>query len=172
MKIKQKLLTLGIITLTGIGGVLLPMTSQVAADCGGVATSIISCAQKGTCDDGSKAYEGTDPKTSTTAIATYKKTYNHDYGKCADKSAPKQDVQDSGIWGLLLMVINIMTAGVGILAIAGVVWGSIQYTSAGGSAEQIKKAKDTITNVVIGIVAYALMYALLNFLIPGGLFKP
>ncbi|MNH46494.1 hypothetical protein D3C72_2301490 [compost metagenome] len=64
-----------------------------------------------------------------------------------------------------------MTAGVGILAVGGIVYGSILYTSAGGSSEQTKKAMGIITNVVIGLIAYALMYAITNFLIPGGLFS-
>jgi hypothetical protein len=72
----------------------------------------------------------------------------------------------------LILVINILTAGVGIAAIGGIVYGAVLYTTAGGSQEQVKKAISIITNVVIGIVAYALMWALLNFLIPGGVFKP
>ena len=79
-------------------------------------------------------------------------------------------VEESGAWGILLLAINILTAGIGIAAIGGIVYGSILYTSAGGSPEQVKKAVGIITNVVIGVVAYALMYAGLNFLIPGGLF--
>jgi hypothetical protein len=78
--------------------------------------------------------------------------------------------KDTGIWGVLLLAINILTAGVGVAAIGGVVYGAILYTSAGGSQEQVKKAMGVITNVVIGVVAYALMFSLLNFLIPGGLF--
>jgi hypothetical protein len=77
---------------------------------------------------------------------------------------------NAGIWGLLLLVINILTAGIGIAAVAGIVYGSVLYTSAGSSPEQVKKAIGIITNVVIGLVAYALMYAFLNFIIPGGLF--
>lgn len=80
-------------------------------------------------------------------------------------------VEDTGIWGILMLVINILTAGVGILAVGGIVYGAILYTSAGGSSEQIKKATTVFTNVVIGIVAYAAMYALLNFIIPGGIFN-
>lgn len=79
-------------------------------------------------------------------------------------------VEETGVWGILLLVINIMTAGIGILAVAGIVYGSILYASAGGSPENTKKAMGIITNVVIGILAYALMYAVLNFIIPGGLF--
>lgn len=81
------------------------------------------------------------------------------------------DVKDSGVWSLLLLTINILTAGIGVAAVGGILYGSIMYASAGGSAEQVKKAKGIIANVVIGIVAYALMYAFLNFLIPGGLFQ-
>lgn len=79
-------------------------------------------------------------------------------------------VQNSGLWSILIMIINIMTAGVGVLALAGIVYGSVLYTSAGGNQEQVKKAMGIFTNVVIGVIAFAGMWALLNFLIPGGVF--
>lgn len=88
---------------------------------------------------------------------------------CTQKGGDDK-IENTGLWGLLLLAINILTAGVGIAAIGGIVYGSILYTSAGGSQEQVKKAVGIITNVVIGVIAYALMYAGLNFLIPGGLF--
>ena len=81
------------------------------------------------------------------------------------------DIKSSGVWGILLFIINILTAGVGVLAVGGVVYGSILYASAGGSVEQVKKAISTIVNVVIGIIAYALMFSFLNFIIPGGVFS-
>ena len=68
------------------------------------------------------------------------------------------------------MAINILTAGVGVLALAGIVYGAILYTSAGGKPEQIKKATTVFTNVVIGIICFAAMWAFLNFIIPGGVF--
>jgi hypothetical protein len=77
----------------------------------------------------------------------------------------------SGIWAVLLLALNIMTAGVGILAVGGIVYGSVMYASAGDKADQTKKAISIITNVVVGIIAYALMYMGLNFLIPGGIFQ-
>lgn len=80
------------------------------------------------------------------------------------------EIEDSGVWALLLLAINILTAGVGVVALGGIVFAAILYTSAGGNAEQVKKAMTIITDIVIGVLAYALMYAVLNFLIPGGLF--
>jgi hypothetical protein len=81
------------------------------------------------------------------------------------------NVEDNGIWGLLLIALNVMTAGVGVLAVGGIVYGAILYTSAEDKADQVKKATDIITNVIIGLVAFALMWAGLNFLIPGGVFS-
>lgn len=80
------------------------------------------------------------------------------------------EIQDSGVWALLLLAINILTAGVGVVALGGIIYAAILYTSAGGNTEQVKKAMTIITDIVIGVLAYALMYAVLNFLIPGGIF--
>ena len=79
-------------------------------------------------------------------------------------------VEGTGLWSLLITAINLLSIGVGVLAIGGIVYASILYTSAGGSQEQVKKAIGIITNIVIGVIAYALMFTGLNFLIPGGLF--
>ena len=79
-------------------------------------------------------------------------------------------VRDNAIWKLLLDVINILSVGVGLAAIGGLVWGSILWTSAGGDSGRVKKAREVITNVVIGLIAYAAMFVFLNFIIPGGVF--
>jgi len=90
--------------------------------------------------------------------------------KCGQAGGEDAPIKETGVWGILLLAINIMTGLVALAAVAGIVYGAIMYTTAGGSVEQTKKAMGIITNVVIGIVAYALMYAGLNFLIPGGIF--
>lgn len=77
-------------------------------------------------------------------------------------------VENTGIWFVLKFAIQIMTGLVAVAALGGLVYGAMLYTSAGPNVEQVKKARGIFTNVVIGIIAYALMFALLNFLIPGG----
>lgn len=147
MKIKQTVISFALIL--GVGSFFVA-PAALAAECGGVQTAIISCNENGkvTCKDGNAPSNN----------------------RCADGSAPSA-VDSNGVWGILKLAINIMTTGVGILAVGGIVYGSILYTSAGGSSEQTKKAMGIITNVVIGLVAYILMYAITNFLIPGGLFS-
>lgn len=89
---------------------------------------------------------------------------------CNGVNNESKNPADTAVWKILLLVLNIMTAGVGILAVGGIVYGAILYTTSSESQDQTKKAKEVIRNVVIGIIAYAGMYLLLNFLIPGGIF--
>lgn len=76
---------------------------------------------------------------------------------------------DLDVIGLLKFVIWVMTAGVGVLAVGGIVWGAILYTSSGQSQENTKKGIEIIKNVVIGLLLYVFMFAIINFLIPGRL---
>ena len=89
--------------------------------------------------------------------------------KCSQNNSG--DIENNGVWGLLMLVLNILTAGVGIVAVGGIVYGAVLYTTAEDKADQVKKATDIITNVVIGLIAFALMWALLNFIVPGGAFS-
>lgn len=82
-----------------------------------------------------------------------------------------QPLEQSAIWGLLLIAINILTGLVVVVAIGGLVYGAIMYSSAQDNASQVQEAVGIIRNVIIGLVLYVGMYALLNFLIPGGIFQ-
>jgi len=68
------------------------------------------------------------------------------------------------------MGINLLGAGVGVAALGGLVYGAILYASAEDKAQQIEQAKGVITNVVIGLILFGSMAALLQFIIPGGVF--
>lgn len=80
------------------------------------------------------------------------------------------DITQSGLWGILLIGINILTALVGVAALAGIIYGAILYTTSAGDQAKAEKAIEVFRNVVIGIIAYVLMYVGLNFIIPGGVF--
>lgn len=79
-------------------------------------------------------------------------------------------VQDSALWAILTMVLNIMIGGVAIAAVGGLVYAGIMYASAQDNSSQVQQAKDTIRNVVIGLVMFLVMWSGLQFLVPGGIF--
>lgn len=78
--------------------------------------------------------------------------------------------KNSAVFMVLEWVLGIMTAAVGVVAIVAFVYAGIMYSSADGRAEQVKKAKDIMLQTVIGLVAFALMALVLQWLLPGGIF--
>lgn len=143
MKIKQTVLIIA--AMIGLSGIFIsPAVVSAAAKCGTVTL---------------KAGESCCGGVVTSIIS------------CDQKGGKSGDPSKSGVWGLLLLGINILTAGVGVAAVAGIVIGSVMYMTAGDSPDKIKKANIFLTNVILGIIVYAAMWAFLNFLIPGGMFQ-
>lgn len=71
----------------------------------------------------------------------------------------------------LIPLINLLTAGVGLVITIMIVIGGIQYTSSGGNAQAVTAAKQRIFNSLLALFAFAFMWSFLQFVVPGGLFK-
>ena len=78
----------------------------------------------------------------------------------------KDDGKGCGIFTVLDLVLSILTGGVGIAAVVGISIVGIMYLTAGGNETQVAKAKSRLFNIVIGVAAYAVLYAILAFVIP------
>ncbi len=78
------------------------------------------------------------------------------------------DDKGCGVSKVLVFIIEILTYGIGITAVIGISVFGIMYLTAGGDAAKTTKAKKRILEIVIGIVLYSVLWALLNFLLPGG----
>ena len=72
--------------------------------------------------------------------------------------------EDEGINHVLNLVVDIMTIGIGVLGVLGITIVGIQYLTAGGSEEKVRKAKRRMFAIIIGLVVYVLIYAILQFL--------
>lgn len=76
----------------------------------------------------------------------------------------------NGIMQIFLVAVNFLAIGVGIAVVGGIVLGALRYSSANGNASQAQQGITYIINAVIGLVLFIFMYAIINFLVPGGLF--
>lgn len=72
---------------------------------------------------------------------------------------------------LLLPGINFMSGIVGIVVIASIVIAGIQYITSSGNPEAAASARRRIQASVISLVVYIFGFALLQWLVPGGLFN-
>lgn len=77
-----------------------------------------------------------------------------------------EDGGGSEIVHILSLVVNILTIGVGVLGVIGITIVGIQYITAGGNEEKTRKAKRRMFEIVLGLAAYVVVYALLSWLIP------
>lgn len=67
--------------------------------------------------------------------------------------------------------IRVLSIIVGLVVAASLIMGGIQYSAAGGDPQKTSAAKNRITNTLLAFLAYAFLYAFLNFLVPGGIFN-
>lgn len=64
--------------------------------------------------------------------------------------------------------IVLLSSLVGVTVIASIVWGAIQYITSGGDPGKAAAGKKKITNALIGLVAFIVLFAFLQFILPGG----
>lgn len=65
--------------------------------------------------------------------------------------------------------ITLLSFMVGLAVVIGILIGGIEYIGSAGDPAKAAKGKDHIWNAIIALIVYLFLFALLNFLIPGGL---
>lgn len=144
----------------------------------------ISCS----CPKGYSHPFGLDGKTKITNECVQDKTAsdcpsgridNQDPTKCAPlgsdcsnpggTAVPAQNcLKNSPLISDINAVVNFLAAAVGVVVIAVIIIGGIQYAMAGDNASATGEAKKRIINGLIALVVFIFMYAFLQWLIPGG----
>lgn len=79
--------------------------------------------------------------------------------------------ENCAIYAYLLIFINGLSAMVGIAVVGMIIYGGIQYSMSADDPQKVSAAKDKIKNAIIALVAYISLYAFLQWLIPGGVFR-
>ena len=79
-------------------------------------------------------------------------------------------VETNPIMIYLFGFLRILSGLVALATVGGFLWGGLLYITARANAGQVEKAKLVMINATIGLLLFIFMYAILNFLIPGGFF--
>lgn len=95
---------------------------------------------------------------------------------CIDTAAdPNAECNKENGCDLIAKYVNpailLLSYSFGLIATLSIIMGGIQYAASAGDPQKVAAAKKRIINTVIAVVAYFFLYAFLQFLIPGGLFK-
>lgn len=119
--------------------------------------------------------ETAQPADDAAATENQEKTYETGgQGECAGVKTDYFACEGDGaeaIAGLMTQIMMIMTIGVGIIATGGLVYAGVLYASAQDNQEQLKKSRGVVRNVVVGLLLYVFMIAIVDWLVPGGIFE-
>jgi uncharacterized membrane protein YraQ (UPF0718 family) len=89
---------------------------------------------------------------------------------CSTKTGA-QCLKDNPIVKDLNTIVGFLSGLVGVVVVGVIILGGIQYALAGDKAEAVSAAKQRIVNGLIALVAFFFIFAFLQWLIPGGIFK-
>ena len=78
-------------------------------------------------------------------------------------------VEQCGITELIVTGIRILSGLVGVVVVAMIIVGGIQYALARDNPQAGSAAKQKIINAVLALIAYLSIFALLQWLVPGGI---
>jgi len=79
-------------------------------------------------------------------------------------------LQENPIIKDLNILINFMTGVVGIVVVGTIIAGGIEYSMAGNNPQKVTNARKRIANGILAMFVFLLMWAFVNWLVPGGIF--
>lgn len=122
--------------------------------------------EKNRCDYGytqgslTKAKEGNATNTCGEGSDAVKTKF--DFG-CQGKGNPIADIG--------FAIIRFLSFGVGLVVVVSIILAGIQYTTSEGNPEKTMAAKFRIRDALVALVVYIFIFAILQYLIPGGIFN-
>ncbi len=88
---------------------------------------------------------------------------------------PAYDIKQYGavspVEDIVYAIIRFMSIGVGIIVVISIIIAGIQYTSSEGNPEVTQEAKNRVRFTMFGLFLYIFAYTIMQYLVPGGLFK-
>ncbi len=96
-----------------------------------------------------------------------------DVGNCSSVNNPDVPcvTHNKIITGVVQPVVNFLSALIGIIVVGVIITGGIQYSLAGGNPEAVSKARKRISNGIVALAIFIFLFAFVEWLIPGGVFK-
>lgn len=73
-----------------------------------------------------------------------------------------------GIRCMVVEILKFLSIGVGLAVVGGIIAGGIVYSTSEGNPSKTQSGIKIIANSILALVLYFLMFAIINFLIPGG----
>ncbi len=84
--------------------------------------------------------------------------------------SPEECIAKNPIITITQTAINFLSIGAGIIIVAMIIVGGIQYSASGSNPQGVANAKKRITSALLALLALIFLYAFMQWLVPGGVF--
>ena len=74
------------------------------------------------------------------------------------------------IYDIAFAIFRFLSVGVGMVVIGSIIFAGVQYSASRGNPQATQAAIKRITGAISALVIYMFIFAIANFLIPGGMF--
>ncbi len=132
-----------------------------------------SVTQRDSCIQGGREWvqneENPDDPTDGVCRAYQSKTTNDCQGPSVTSGLGESDENHCGILNYIAIFIDALAVLAGIVITASLIVAGMQYSSAGSDPQKVSAAKSRIRNSVIALLLLIFGYALLSYLVPGGI---
>lgn len=93
---------------------------------------------------------------------------NYKSGSCPEGSISNDPATGGAIVNYLRQWLILLSGAAGLIILLMIVIAGTQYIISRGDPSNVKSAKERLTNALIAFVLYLMAFAILQFLIPGG----
>jgi hypothetical protein len=80
-----------------------------------------------------------------------------------------EDYETCGITRNIVLLINVLSATLGVVVTAVIIIAGIQYSASAGNPQAAAAARQRIVNAALALLFFAGMYGFLQWIVPGGL---
>lgn len=80
-----------------------------------------------------------------------------------------EDYATCGVTRNIVLLINVLSATLGVVVTAVIIIAGIQYSASAGNPQAAAAARQRITNAALALLFFAGMYGFLQWIVPGGL---
>jgi hypothetical protein len=87
---------------------------------------------------------------------------------CRGEEYPRDQLNP--IVDMAFAIFRVLAAGVGLVVTGSIIVAGIQYSASRGNPQATQAAIARVTNSVVALLIYIFMFAIANFLVPGGMF--
>lgn len=157
------------------GGILLKAGDQFPSDIGGASTNAGGGGSSSSDASGGNNFATTGGGNSKAKKEEPTKKFDFQTNKPESCNAKEETLagcleKNPIVTDILQPAIDFLAVGVGVVVVIMIIVGGIQYSTSGSNPQSVQEGKKKIYNAIFALVAFALLYGMLQWLIPGGIF--